>query len=69
MVLLGARYPLVMELIAPVNAHEVPRPRSAGLEPPRHPVNVFQKVDKSAFAIMPELFTYDDQGLPVAFMP
>ena len=38
--LLGDKYPLVSELIPPVNAQDVPRPRSAGLEPPRQLVNV-----------------------------
>ena len=55
--------------MAPENAHEIPRPRSAGLAPPRQLVKVVQNASRSGLEIMPLLSVYDAQAPPDAAIP
>jgi hypothetical protein len=60
---------LVKELIDPLKAHAIPRPRKAGLAPPLQFVKVRQKLARSGLAIIPVESAEADQGAPVGRKP
>jgi hypothetical protein len=53
----------------PLKAQEIPRPRRAGLFPPRQLLNESQYVSVVGFEIKPAASTEELQGLPDGFRP